>query len=248
MKAVVIIPTYNEAQNIGIILDILFLKVFPKIDNWSCEVLVIDDNSHDNTGGIITKKMKDYKNLYLLSQPKKCGIGKAYLKGFRYAMDKLSADIVIEFDGDFQHPPDIIPKLLDKIEDGYDCVLGSRFISGGDFNHDYSKIRKLLSQWGGFIVRFVLFFPSKNFFIVTDPTSGLRATRIKNCLEKIDLDYLLSKGFGYKVQLLNKIIFINSRYTEIPLVFGSRFSGSSKFTLLTIIELAYVLVRLKIFN
>jgi dolichol-phosphate mannosyltransferase len=110
--AVVVIPTYNEAGTIGEMIDALCGEVFPKIKDWQCKLLVVDDTSPDGTYKIVQKKQKQYKDLELYLNPTKAGIGGAYVKGFRFAMKELKANVVIEFDADFQHPPKDIPVLL----------------------------------------------------------------------------------------------------------------------------------------
>src|SRR3989338_7303726 len=129
--AVVIIPTYNEAATIGEMIDYLFTKTFPGIKNWQMELLIADDTSPDGTYKVVRAKQEKYKNLHLTLSAKKAGIGQAYVRGFKYAMKELSADVVIEFDGDFQHPPETIPVMLGEIDKGADYVLGSRKIKGG---------------------------------------------------------------------------------------------------------------------
>jgi len=174
--AVVIIPTYNEAETIGRMIDYLFQKTFPKIKDWQMRLLIVDDTSPDGTYKIVQKLQKKYPHLYLYLNPKKMGIGYAYVVGFRYAMEKLGADVVIEFDGDFQHPPEMIPKMLKEIEKGADYVLGSRKIPGGSVPKEWGWKRKFFTFVGGFVARFILFFPSKAFFQITDPTTGLKAS------------------------------------------------------------------------
>ncbi|MFA5750238.1 MAG: glycosyltransferase, partial [Candidatus Shapirobacteria bacterium] len=131
---VIVIPTYNEADNIGRMIEYLNTKTFVDIknkinyltDDWQMKILVVDGNSPDGTGKVVEKEAKKYDNTFLLTETSKDGIGAAYLKGFKYAIDKLNADFVFEFDGDFQHPPETIPVMLKAIEEGYDYVIGSR--------------------------------------------------------------------------------------------------------------------------
>ena len=130
--AVIVIPTYNEAENIGRMIEYLCTKTFPSLDKkWQMKILVVDGNSPDGTGKVVEKMAKKYKDVYLYTETSKDGIGAAYLKGLKYAMDKLKADYVFEFDGDFQHPPETIPLMLKAMDEGYDYVIGSRKIKGG---------------------------------------------------------------------------------------------------------------------
>lgn len=226
--AVVVIPTYNEAGTIGEMIDTLCGKIFPQIKDWSCKLLVVDDTSPDGTYKIVEKKQKQYPSLKLYLNPTKAGIGGAYVKGFKFAMKELKADVVIEFDADFQHPPKDIPVLLDEINSGYDYVLGSRKIKGGSNPKGWGFKRVFLSEVGGFVARFVLFFPGKYFFKITDPTGGLKASRVKGFVDTIDMDHLYSRSFGYKLEFLYKMTKLGAKVKEIPLQFGLRTKGESK--------------------
>ena len=232
-RAVIVIPAYNEAGTIGRLIDIFLQEIFPKMSDWDMHILIVDGNSTDATKTIVAGKIGESGGkLHILNERAKSGLGAAYMKGFINAKYELSADVVIEFDADFQHPPEMVPLLLDKINEGYDCVLGSRKIVGGSESADRARIRKFLTGFGGFLARLILFFPGRNFGLVTDPTSGLRATRVRNILDRIDLspDHLISKKFGYKVQFLSEILAVGARYIEIPLKFGERVAGHSKFS------------------
>ncbi len=226
--AVVVIPTYNEADSIGKMIDHLFTIIFPKIKDWDCKVLVVDDTSPDGTYKVVQAKQKKYKNLFLSLSPTKSGIGGAYVRGFRYAMKELKADVVIEFDGDFQHPPKLIPVLLKEIDEGYDYVLGSRKLKGGSNPKGWGFKRVFFSEVGGLIARFILFFPGKNFFKITDPTGGLKASRVKGFVDTMDMDHLYSRSFGYKMEFLYKMVQLGAKTKEIPMQFGLRTTGESK--------------------
>ncbi len=227
--AVVVIPTYNEAGTIGKMIDTLCGKIFPKIKDWQCKLLVVDDTSPDGTYKIVQKKQKEYTNLELYLNPQKAGIGGAYVKGFRHAMKVLKAEVVIEFDADFQHPPKDIPVLLKEIGNGYDYVLGSRKIKGGSNPKGWGFKRVFFSEFGGFVARTILFFPGKMFFRITDPTTGLKASRVKGFVDTMDMDHLYSRNFGYKLEFLYKMVALGAKVKEIPLQFGLRNIGESKF-------------------
>jgi dolichol-phosphate mannosyltransferase len=226
--AAIVIPTYNEAASIGKMIDHLFKEIFPKIKDWNCKVLVVDDTSPDGTYKVVQTKQKKYKDLFLSLSAKKAGIGGAYVRGFRYAMSELKADAVIEFDGDFQHPPKDIPVMLREISKGADYVLGSRKIKGGSNPKGWGFKRLFFSEAGGFVARFVLFFPTKNFFRITDPTTGMKATRVKGFVDTMDMDNLYTRSFGYKLEFLYKTIMLGAKLKEIPLVFKVRNAGESK--------------------
>jgi len=246
-KAVIVIPTYNEIESIDKMIDHLFTKIFPKIKNWHCQLLIVDDTSPDGTYKVVQKKQKQFKDLFLFLNKEKAGIGGAYVKGFKYAMDKLKADVIIEFDSDFQHPPTDIPLLLKEIDNGADYVMGSRKIEGGSNPKGWGFKRLFFSEAGGLMARFILFFPFKNFFKITDPTTGLKASRVKGFVDKMDMDNLYSKKFGYKLEFLFKMVLLGAKVKEIPLKFGLRTLGESKISGQTASDIlkTVILLRLK---
>lgn len=256
--AVIVIPTYNEADNIGKMIEYLNTKTFPYItakkgslkENWQMKILVVDGNSPDGTGKVVEKAAKKYSNTYLYTETSKDGIGAAYLKGFKYVMEKLKADFVFEFDGDFQHPPETIPVMLKAMEDGYDYVIGSRKIKGGSNPKGWGFKRVFFSEVGGFVARFVMFFPFKNFFKVTDPTTGLKVTRVKGFIDKMSMDYsrLLTKSFGYKFQLLFETLKMGAKFKEVPLEFHVRDAGESKIEPSAAKEMFLVVLKLRWFD
>lgn len=230
--AVVVIPTYNEAKNIGRMIEYLNTKTFPYLTGkWDMKVLIVDGNSPDGTANIVKKLSKKYpQTTNLLLETSKDGLGAAYLKGFKYAMEILKADVVFEFDADFQHPPEMIAPMLSEIDKDYDYVLGSRKIKGGSKPKGWGLKRIFFSEAGGLTARLLLFFPCKNFFRVTDPTTGLKVTRVKGFLDHLDLnfDHLHTKGFAYKMQLLFETLKLGAKYKEVPLLFQARVEGKSK--------------------
>jgi len=231
-NAVIVIPTYNEADNIGKMIEYLNSKTFPSLDKkWNMKILVVDDNSPDGTAKIVEDKSKKYDTVFLLKREAKTGLGSAYLDGFKYAMEKLSADYVFEFDADFQHPPETIPSMLEAMDQGYDYVIGSRKIKGGAEPQGRDFMRMMMTELGGFTARFILFFPFKHFWDVTDPTTGLKVTRVKGFADHLDLTYqhLYSRKFGYKVQLLSETLGLGAKFKEVPLKFANREEGQSKF-------------------
>ena len=167
-KVVVIIPTYNEKENIGRMIDVLEEDIFPKIKNNQMEILVVDDKSPDGTAEIVREKMKKFKNI-ILDLGNKQGLGAAYKRGMKYAMEKMKADAVIEFDADFQHDPKYIIDLVQKFDEGYDYVIGSRFVKGGSYPKQWDFYRKFLTKYGGLFSRIVLFFPNINKLKMSPP-------------------------------------------------------------------------------
>jgi len=221
MNTTIVIPTYNEKDNIGPMLEEL-QKVFKKITDFNMSVLVVDDNSPDGTADIVRSAMKKNKNIHLITGEKQ-GLGAAYIRGFKYAMKDLKADVIFEMDADFQHNPNDIPRFLDKISSGYDYVLGSRYISGGSIPKTWGLHRKFLSFFGGWFARVVL--GTKN---VIDYTTGYKATRVKGFLDKLDLSDILSKNFAYKIHLLYEMLNLKAKTIEIPINFVDREKEKSK--------------------
>tara|TARA_Y100000034_G_scaffold133312_1_gene198439 strand:- start:405 stop:1121 length:717 start_codon:yes stop_codon:yes gene_type:complete len=221
MKACIIIPTYNEKENIGGLLEEL-LEGFKKIKNFDMSILVVDDNSPDGTQEIV-KKYLDSKQIFMLTGEKN-GLGSAYIKGFNYVLDKLKADVLFEMDADFSHKPEDVPKFLKEIENGYDFVIGSRYISGGEIP-DWGFIRKSISSGGNFFARIVA-----GLYTVHDCTSGFRAIRT-DLIKQIKLDKLEVEGYAFQMNLLHNAIKLGAKIKEIPIVFNDRNLGTSKMRL-----------------
>ncbi len=242
-EVVVIIPTYNEKENIGRMIDVLEEEVFPQIKDTQMEVLVVDDKSPDGTADIVKEKMKRYSNV-ILSLGNRQGLGAAYQRGMNYAMKEMKADAVIEFDADFQHDPKHIIDLVKKFNEGYDYVIGSRFVKGGSIPEDWGFYRNFLTKYGGLFSRAVLFFPHIN--KVKDVSTGLKLTRIKGVLDKVDFNRI-SEGFYYKTQMLYQIVNLEGvKVIEIPLQFRLREAGETKMPFSTVIGtfIAIIIIRL----
>lgn len=167
--AVVIIPTYNERENIGRTIEAL-IPIFDSTSNWKLEVLVVDDTSPDKTYELVQELSKKEQRVHLLLNGKKSGLGGAYIKGMHYAFDELGADVVFEFDADLSHDPKKIPDFLREIENGADMVLGTRYKMGGSIPADWGFSRKFLSIVGNLTIMTVL-----GDFRYRDWTSGYRA-------------------------------------------------------------------------
>ncbi|MCJ7804857.1 glycosyltransferase, partial [Patescibacteria group bacterium] len=224
-KVVIIIPTYNERENVERMIDVLEEEIFPKIKNNQMEILFVDGKSPDGTGEMIKGKMEKHGNLKLFSEEKKEGVGAAYKKGMKYAVEKLGADAVIEFDCDFQHDPKYIIELVEKFNEGYDYVIGSRFVKGGSYPKEWAFYRKIYTKYGSLFSRIVLFFPNIN--KVKDVSTGLKLTRVKGVLDKVDFNKV-ANGFYYKTQMLYQIVNLGIKFVEIPLEFKLREKGETK--------------------
>lgn len=222
-------PTYNEAENIGRMIDELVGKEFPKIKGADMHLLIVNDlpsdgSSDDGTGDIVRKNMEKYKNLHIL-EDKKQGLGWAYIRGMKHAMSKLNADAVMEMDADFQHPPEFVKPMVKAYLDGADYVIGSRYIPGGSIPKEWALTRRAISYFGNLFIRIVLLKPK-----IHDLTTGFRLTKVKGVLDKIDLDNLMEpQRFAFKVDLLYQSIKNAKKTVEVPLKFASRTKEKSKF-------------------
>lgn len=238
-KLVIVMPAYNEAQNIALMIRELFAKEFPKIKNAEIHLLVVDDYSEDGTGDVVKNLMSYHKNLHLLQKQHE-GLGWAYIKGFEYAMNKLRADAVIEMDADFQHPPRFVKPMVDAYLNGADYVIGSRYIKGGSVPKQWALSRKAVSFFGNLFIRIVLLKPQ-----IHDLTTGFRLTKVKGVLDKIDLEHLREPTrFSHKVDLLYQSIKNAKKIVEVPLEFAARTKEKSKFNwkeMLSTFRLAIIL-------
>lgn len=223
-KIVIVMPAYNESQNIALMIHELFEKEFPKIEGVQMHLLVVDDFSPDGTGDVVKSLMSKHKNLHLLQKQKE-GLGWAYIRGFQYAIDKIKADAVIEMDADFQHPPRFVKPMVDAYLSGADYVIGSRYIKGGSVPKEWAIPRKAISFFGNLFIRVVLLKPK-----IHDLTTGFRLTKVEGVLTKIDLNRLMEPSrFAYKVDLLYQSIKNSSKTVEVPLQFAARTKEKSKF-------------------
>lgn len=221
---VICVPTYNEAENVGRMIDVLIKDIFPKIPNHKMSLLIFDDTSPDGTWKIVQEKMKKYKNLFLSLAQGKQGLGVGYKRAFRYAIDELKADAVMEMDVDFQHDPNDVPRFIKVFDEGADYVIGSRYVNKGSIPKEWSIDRKFLSVVGNLIYQFSLLM-----FDVHDFTTGYRLARV-SYLNKVNFDEVFLKSFAYKTLLLCAMKDKNAKIVEIPINFGLRETGDSKMT------------------
>lgn len=227
-KAVIIIPTYNEAKTIEKTLtsiwDVISNHDEEKLKNWDISILIVDDTSPDGTYRIIEELQKKHLDLHLLINKEKSGLGGAYLKGMAKAFGELQADVVFEFDADLSHDPKKLPIFLAKIDAGYDMVLGSRYIPGGSIPQDWGLHRKFLSVFGNIVIMLVL-----GNFSVRDWTGGYRAIT-KKVYEhvKTKLDSHRFAGYTFQIGFLYNTVKNNFKIVEVPFHFKDREAGESK--------------------
>lgn len=242
-KVVVIIPTYNEAGNVGPTAEAL-LKIFKKVPAYDLHILFVDDSSPDGTANQIHALMKKSTKIHLLENKSKGGLGHAYKKGMIFAMDRLQAKIMFEFDADLQHDPARIPAMLKAIDDGADLVLGSRYIKGGGIPKKWSFYRKFLSVVGNQFIRFVMF----NFH-VHDWTTGYRAIRAKVARRVLPLlGGERFSGYTFQIGFLVKAIQEGFKVSEVPFIFQDRTIGKSKLGPEYIVNNLIFILRLRMKN
>ena len=222
IKTLILLPTYNEVNNIDKILKKLSLFDF-------VDVLIIDDNSTDGTLNKIEKWMKKYSRIQLFKRASKLGLGTAYITGFKWGLEK-GYDLFFEMDADLSHDPDEIPNFIKKIEEGYDVVIGSRYLNGTISVVGWDFKRLLLSKFGNFYAATLL-----NLRQFTDLTSGYRCYS-KNALLKIDLDKINSNGYAFQIEMIYYAWKNGLKITEIPIIFYERESGGSKMSKKIILE------------
>lgn len=219
-NAVIVLPTYNEAKNIKLVIEKIYSEV-RKIPNWSFHVLVVDSSSPDKTADIVEKIKKSFPNLHLI-KTKKEGLGKAYVQGFKYSLENLHPKVLFEMDADLSHNPADIPKFITTIEKGADFVVGSRYIPGGSIPSNWGIERKIFSIFGNMIIRFGFMK-----FSITEWTNGFRAIKswiIKKHLKDIE-NYA---GYVFQVAILDNAVKSGANIVEIPVEFADRVEGSSK--------------------
>lgn len=222
-KAIIIIPTYNERENIGNLLPVL-TELFTRIHGWKMQVLVVDDNSPDGTADVVRAYAKKNSDVHLQVNADKGGLGKAYLVGMTKAFDDLGADVVFEMDADFQHDPEKIPLFLQAIDAGAEMVVGSRYIKGGSIPSHWKLQRKFYSIVGNWI-NMVVF----SHFAIHDWTGGFRAI-VKPVFEAIrdDLTDPRLSGYTFQIGTLHKVLRKGFRIVEVPFHFRDRTAGESK--------------------
>jgi dolichol-phosphate mannosyltransferase len=220
MKVVFILPTYNERENITVLLDRLIESV-KAVKNHSVEYLVVDDTSPDGTQEVVEKYRTKAKNVHCIIG-KKEGLGKALLRGLRYAIDTMHADIIVQMDADLSHDPVVVPSLLSAIDKGADFAVGSRYIPGGSIPENWGIHRKIFSRLGNAIVRFGLGHPE-----VHDWTGGFRAY-LRSYPKQLFRELEQYNGYVFQIAFLHKAILLGAKITEIPIHFTDRRYGHSK--------------------
>lgn len=223
MRPLIVIPTYNERENIPMIIPEVLRQ------GRGLNILVVDDNSPDGTGELVKGLRENEPRLHLLSRAGKEGLGRAYLAGFKWAIEN-GFDVIVEMDADFSHRPVDLGRLLDGLE-AHDFAVGSRYVRGGA-TVNWGLLRKIISRGGGIYSRLILGFP------LNDWTGGFNAWRA-SVLEGIGLEGVKSNGYSFQIELKYKALRKGFRGTEVPIVFEDRRVGQSKMSLKIVLEAFY---------
>ncbi len=220
MKTLVVIPTYNEIENI----TSMSLALFALGKDF--EVLVVDDSSPDGTGAEVLRLSQKEPRLHLLTRTKKEGLGRAYIAGFEWGLQN-GFDVLVEMDADFSHRPEDLIKILENISTA-DFVVGSRYVEGGR-TVNWGRFRKIISRGGGIYSRLILGFP------LNDWTGGFNVWK-KETLRKINLPLVRSNGYSFQIELKYRAFRAGCKGVESPIVFEDRRVGQSKMSLKIILE------------
>lgn len=212
-KALVIIPTYNEIENIEAIISAVLEQ------NNDFDVLIVDDGSPDGTGARVKELQGNSKRIHLIERSGKLGLGTAYIAGFKYGIEN-KFDFIFEMDADFSHPPKDLNNLYAACQNGADVAVGSRYTKGGGVK-DWSNYRLFLSRGASLYVRMITFMP------VMDPTAGFKCYKRK-VLETIDLSKIKSIGYAFQIEMKYAAYQNGFKIVEVPIIFADREKGTSK--------------------
>jgi glycosyltransferase involved in cell wall biosynthesis len=229
VKTTVIVPTYNERDNLADLVDHIFDL------NVGAHVIVVDDNSPDGTGHLADKLAADHGRVRVIHRPDKLGLGTAYIAGFKQALAE-GADRVITMDADFSHNPRYIPALI-ALTERFHIGIGSRYVPGGGVVADWGMHRKFLSWGANHFARLMLGLKAH------DCTAGFRCYR-REVLQSIDLDHIFSNGYSFLIEMLYKCQRMGYSLGETPITFENRRLGSSKISQTEIYKAMYTVLRL----
>ena len=229
MTALVVLPTYQEAENIVDVLERIRAAA-PDV-----HVLVVDDGSPDGTADLAAGAADRLGQIDILRRAAKSGLGPSYRAGFAWGLD-LGHGVLVEMDADLSHDPEMLPRLIEAVRDGgADLAIGSRYVTGGAVP-GWPAHRRLLSQWGNRYVAFMLRMP------VRDATAGFRAYRA-TILEKIGLDQVRADGYGFQIEMAYEVTKAGGRIVELPITFRDRVRGVSKMSPNIITEALWLVTR-----
>jgi dolichol-phosphate mannosyltransferase len=235
MKVAVVVPTYNERNNI-----MQLVKSIKHESNQSNEinVVVVDDNSPDGTADIVRHLSTSQNGIYLISRAGKMGLGSAYIDAFKWILDNLPVDVVVQMDADLSHPPELIENMIYEIQKGADAVIASRYSGQGGID-GWPLHRRIISKGANLLAKLFLGIG------ITDVTSGYRAFRL-GVVEDMLSSKLSGKGYEYQVESIYILSKMNKRIEEVPFVFRNRTEGKSKLTLRDILSFIRLVINLKL--
>ncbi len=223
-KALIVIPTFNEKENIQEMVPMIMAVQVPK---WQIEVLVVDSNSPDGTGKTLEEMKLREPRLHVCHQSKKLGLGKAYLAGFDWGL-KQGYDALIEMDADFSHRPVDLMRLIQALLDGADFAVGSRYVDGGG-TQNWGLMRKVISRGGSLYSRTILGHP------LGDWTGGFNAWK-KETLRGMGLERVRSEGYSFQIELKYRALEAGFKGIEVPILFEDRRVGQSKMSAKIVLE------------
>ncbi len=229
-QTLIIIPTYNERENIALIISEIKKTVA------ECDILVVDDSSPDGTAVCVEEVSNKFSGIFLLSRPKKEGLGKAYISGFKWALDR-SYKYIFEMDADFSHDPKYLPDFLEAIKT-QDLVIGSRYVSGVNVVN-WPMSRLLLSYFANYTIRFLIGIP------VRDITAGFKCFR-REVLESINFEQISSLGYAFQIEINYFAWKKGFKIFETPIVFTDRKRGVSKMSSKIIREAFFLVWKLRV--
>ncbi|MBZ0270234.1 polyprenol monophosphomannose synthase [bacterium] len=234
MKTLVIIPTYNERENLSrLVPEVLDLE-------RDLEILIVDDGSPDGTGELADEMAAATGRVHVLHRPGKLGLGSAYVAGFRWALEESDAELIFEMDADFSHDPKYLPEMIRiASRDDVDLVVGSRYVGGGANVVNWPIRRLILSYGANVYARFVTGLPLR------DSTGGYKCFR-RHVLETIDLDQIGSDGYGFQIEMNYHAWKNGFHIRELPIVFVDRHSGTSKMNRKIIVEAFWLVWKLRL--
>jgi len=234
MKYVVIVPTYNERDNLGPLVESILLQ------GEAFHILIVDDNSPDGTGDLADQLAAERSRVHVIRRPGKMGLGTAYIAGFHWALD-YGADLIFEMDADFSHDPAMLPRFVEAIQD-CDLVLGSRYVAGGGVRN-WPWYRQWMSFGGSLYARTILGVG------IRDLTGGFKCFR-PEVLRTIGLNGIETSGYAFQIEMTYRTLLHGFRVKEIPIVFVDRVHGKSKMSRRVFLEavIAVPKLRLKLSN
>lgn len=221
LRALIVLPTYNEAENIDDVLRRV-RAVVPEAD-----VLVVDDGSPDGTADLASALDEELGRITVMRRAEKNGLGAAYRAGFAWGLDH-GFEAMVEMDSDLSHDPAALPSLLTALDLAADLVIGSRYVPGGSIP-EWSWYRRALSRWGNRYAAGLLG------LAVNDATAGFRAYRAST-LRAIDLDAVVAEGYGFQIEMTYQVVGLGGRIVEVPIAFTDRVRGTSKMSTRIVFE------------